>query len=81
MTHGPSSLVTVLVAHKDRQEFERRSAAKGWQETGLVFTSSTGTLLDARNLTREYKRHLVAAELPEELRFYDMRNAAASLLI
>jgi len=43
--------------------------------------SSIGTPLDARNLTREYKRHLVDAELPKEMRFYDMRHAAASLLI
>ena len=57
------------------------SAGGGWQENGLVFTSSIGTPLDARNLTREYKRHLVAAELPKELRFYDMRHAAASLLV
>ena len=75
------SLVTALVAHRDRQEFERKSAGKDWQETGLVFTSTIGTPLDARNLTREYKRHLVAAELPKEFRFYDMRHAAASLLV
>jgi integrase len=75
------SLVTALVAHRDRQEFEQNSAGKDWQETGLVFTSSIGTPLDARNLTREYKRHLVAAELPKEFRFYDMRHAAASLLV
>jgi integrase len=75
------SLVTALVAHRDRQEFERKSAGKDWQETGLVFTSTVGTPLDARNLTREYKRHLLAAELPKEFRFYDMRHAAASLLV
>ena len=76
-----SSAEAALVAHKDRQEFERKSAGGGWQENGLVFTSSIGTPLDARNLTREYKRHLVAAELPKELRFYDMRHPAASLLV
>src|SRR5215213_1433207 len=75
------SLVSALVAHKDRQEFERKSAGKDWQESGLVFTSKIGTPLDARNLTREYKRHRVAAELPKEFRFYDMRHAAASLLV
>jgi integrase len=75
------SLLTALVAHRDRQEFERKSAGKDWQESGLVFTSTIGTPLDARNLTREYKRHLIAAELPKEFRFYDMRHAAASLLI
>jgi integrase len=40
-----------------------------------------GTGLEARNLTREFKRHLSAAGLLESLRFHDMRHAAASLLI
>jgi integrase len=74
------SLVAALVAHKDRQEFERKRARSRWQESGLVFTSTVGTALETRNLTREFKRHL-AAELPESLRFYDIRHAAASLLI
>jgi integrase len=75
------SLVAALVAHKDRQEFERKRARSRWQESGLVFTSTVGTALETRNLTREFKRHLAAAGLPESLRFYDMRHAAASLLI
>lgn len=75
------SLVAALTAHKDRQQFERVKAGRLWCESGLVFTSTTGTALDARNLTREFKRHLAAAELPASLRFYDMRHAAASLLI
>jgi len=75
------SLVAAMLAHRDRQEFERKRAGADWQETGLVFTSTIGTPLDARNLTREYKRHLAAAELPKEFRFYDMRHAAASLLV
>ncbi|MCC7024387.1 MAG: site-specific integrase [Thermomicrobiales bacterium] len=75
------SLVAALVAHKDRQAFERAKAGDRWRESELVFTSTTGTARDARNLTREFKRHLAAAGLPAELRFYDLRHAAASLLI
>jgi len=75
------SLVTALQAHKDQQAFEKSRASTRWQETGLVFTSSTGRPVNARNLTRAYKRHLAAAKLPEEFRFYDMRHAAASLLL
>jgi integrase len=74
------SLVAALTAHKDRQAFERAKAGGRWHESELVFASTTGTALDARNLTREFKRHLAAAGLPEELSFYDMRHAAASLL-
>ena len=38
--------------NRARQEFERKCAGKGWQETGLVFTSTIGTPLDARNPIR-----------------------------
>ncbi|MCC7023506.1 MAG: tyrosine-type recombinase/integrase, partial [Thermomicrobiales bacterium] len=58
-----ASLVAALTAHKDRQALERAKAGARWQETGLVFTSTTGTALDARNLTREFKRHLKSAGL------------------
>ncbi len=76
-----ASLVRALKAHQDAQAFERRQAGAAWQESGLVFVSRTGTALDARNLTREFKLHLAAAGLPETIRFYDLRHAAASLLI
>lgn len=75
------TLVTVLQAHKDAQAFERRQAGERWQESGLVFTTTVGTALDGRNLTRQFKLHLVAAKLPEEIRFYDQRHTAASLLL
>ncbi|MBW3633729.1 MAG: hypothetical protein KY456_11955 [Chloroflexi bacterium] len=61
------SLLAALVAHRDRQEFERKRAGARWQESGLVFTSTVGTALEARNLTREFKRHVAAAGLPESL--------------
>jgi integrase len=70
-----------LTGHKDRQEFERKRAGSRWQASGLVFTSTNGTTLEVRNLIREFKRHLAAAGLPESLRFFDMRHAAASLLV
>jgi integrase len=76
-----SSLIAALTAHKDRQAFERVKAGARWQESDLVFTTANGTPLEARNLVRDFKRQLAAAELPANLRFYDMRHAAASLLL
>lgn len=76
-----TSLVQALKAHHDAQAFERRQAGSAWQESGLVFVSRSGTALDARNLTREFKLHLKAAGLPGTIRFYDLRHAAASLLL
>ena len=75
------SLVAALTAHKDRQVFERLMVGQRWHDSGLVFASITGTALEARNLTRGFKRQLAAAALPAQFRFYDLRHAAASLLV
>jgi integrase len=69
------------MAHKDWQEFERKRDGALWQESGLVFTSAIGIALDARSLTREFKRHLADAGQRGSPRFYDIRQAAASLLV
>ena len=48
---------TVLVAlrsHRNRQLQEKMVAGSRWQETGMVFTTTIGTPLDARNVTRKY---------------------------
>jgi len=68
-----------LMTHQDWQEFERKRGGSLWQEYGLVYTSSVGTALDARNLKQEFKRRHTCAGFAEPLRFYDTRNAAASL--
>lgn len=77
----PDSLVQALQAHQDAQAFERKQAGATWQETGLVFTGPAGAAVNPRTLVKSFKRHLTAAGLPETVRFYDMRHAAASLLI
>lgn len=48
----PSSVITELKAHKIRQEAERKTAANVWTETGMVFTTAAGTMVDPRNLLR-----------------------------
>lgn len=75
------ALVKGLQAHKDARAFERRQAGDAWQDSGLVFTTETGEALEPRALVASFKRHLASAGLPETIRFYDMRHAAASLLL
>ena len=48
---------------------------------GLSRDLGQHTFRYARRLTREYNHYLLAAELPKELRFYDLRHAGASLLL
>lgn len=78
----PDSLAAALKAHKDAQAFERARAGDRWQESGLVFTSTVGTALDGPNLPHRFKRNLEAAGLPAaEIRFYDLRHSAPSMLL
>src|SRR5205085_12538931 len=54
--------------------------ARRWQETGLVFTTPTGSGLDGPNVTKSFQRFLVRGGLGRR-RFHDLRHACASLLL
>ena len=51
----PQSAVTALREHRKRQAEARLAAGPLWQETGLVFTSSLGTPLDASHVRRDFR--------------------------
>ncbi|MEJ7818776.1 MAG: site-specific integrase, partial [Rubrobacteraceae bacterium] len=69
-----------LRAHRKAQLEERMARAGLWQDNGLVFPSTTGTPLGARNLVRSYKLRLERAGLPD-IRFHDLRHTCATLLL
>lgn len=69
----------LLAARKRAQNDERDWAAGQWEETGIVFTTSRGTRLDANNLRREYRALVKAAGL-RYIPFHSLRSTAASLL-
>ncbi|MGH9342483.1 MAG: site-specific integrase [Terriglobia bacterium] len=52
----PAIAVAALRAHQMRQQREQILAGERWHETGMVFTTSIGTMLDARNMLREFYR-------------------------
>jgi integrase len=76
----PAVSATALKSRRIAQLEERLLAGAAWQDTGLVFTSRTGTALDARNVLRSYYKLLKAAELPH-FRLHDLRHACASILL
>src|SRR5450759_5750883 len=76
----PSVTRSVLVAHRARQEEERRIAGSRWQETGFVFTTTIGTPVDARSVIRRFHSILKTTGLPR-IRFHDLRHSAATLLL
>jgi integrase len=68
----PVALAAALADHRRRHVVLRLS--------GYVFTTSNGSSLDSRNVTRYLQRHLERLGLPHQ-RFHDLRHAFATLLI
>jgi integrase len=73
-------LAISLRAHRSRQLEEKLAAGKDWQENGLVFTTTIGTPLDARNVVRKYHDTLTRGGIPLR-RFHDLRHGCATLLL
>lgn len=69
----PEIACRALRDHRDRHQI--RSLRR------LVFTTKNGTPYSARNLLRAFKRLLERADLPQEIRFHDLRHSTASLLV
>jgi integrase len=76
----PESSRAALLSHRGRQEQERLAAGDSWQESGLVFTTSVGTVVEPRNLYRIFE-HLVQRAGVRRIRFHDLWHTCASLLL
>jgi len=78
--HLPGVVVTALREHRVRQLEERVGAGAAWQGWDLVFATTIGTPLDARNVSRAFVDLLQRAGLPR-IRFHDLRHSAATLML
>ncbi|SCD69354.1 Phage integrase family protein [Streptomyces sp. di188] len=76
----PTECVHSLKSHRERQQEERQDARTNWTDSGLVFTTATGSPLAPTNLTRHFSRLLSRAEL-RRIRFHDLRHSTATLLL
>ena len=76
----PAIVIGALAEHKRRQDQEKEAVGESWIESGLVFTSNRGTVIDPGNLLREYKKLIDLHALPK-LRFHDLRHSAATILL
>jgi len=74
----PAVAITALRTHRIRQLEARLAAGGRWKDDGLVFTSSVGTPMEPRNVTRQFKALLRAAKLPN-IRLHDLRHSCATL--
>ena len=75
-------VLSVLSARRDSQKADRVYLGNAWTDSGLVFTTSLGTPLHPRNLTRTFKR-LIKEVKPDlkEIRVHDLRHTYASLAL
>jgi len=76
----PLFAIASLRTHRIRQREERLVAGSLWEEGDLLFSTALGRPLDARNVVRQFKRHLQRAGLPD-IRFHDLRHSCATLLL
>ncbi len=71
--------MAILARHRVQQQTERLALGAAWPGLDLVFTSTTGTALEPRNVTREWDRLRDQAGLPD-LRLHDLRHSCATIL-
>jgi integrase len=76
----PEMAVKVRKRPRNRQRKERLKAGSWWNQGGLVFTSTVGTVLDERNVRKGFKAILREAKLPT-IRIHDLRHTCVSLLL
>ncbi len=60
---------------------ERQAAGHRWQENGLVFPSTIGTPMSARNLYGRYFKPLVRSTDLPDIAFHDLRHTFASIML
>ncbi len=76
----PDFCITALEERQKIQAEERAEAGSEWEDTGLIFTTSSGRPIDPRNLLRHFYAVRKRAGL-EAYRFHDIRHTAVSLLL
>ena len=76
----PEFVVTALKSHRGRQAGERLALGAAWQESGLVFTTTIGTPLDPRNVSRQFSDAARRVGLGD-WHVHELRHSAASLMI
>jgi integrase len=69
-----------LRRRKQHQEQERLLAGDRWQESGLIFTSTVGTMMNPGNFYTRYRQALERAGLSDHT-FHDLRHTASTLLV
>ena len=76
-----SEAADALSRQRRLQEAEREDAGERWEEDGLVFPSTLGTPMSARNLYRRHFKPLVRASGLPDIDFHGLRHTFASVML
>jgi integrase len=76
----PGPAVDALRTHKAKRAADRLAAGPLWQDTGLVFTTTVGTGLDAANVRRQFRAVAEQAGLTESWTPRELRHSFVSLM-
>lgn len=78
----PARCVDALRKQRAQQLADRLAAGERWQDTGMVFTTSIGTKMDAGNVRRDFRRalSLVPGIDPAEWTPRELRHSFVSVL-
>ena len=73
--------IDALKTQRELQDIARQAAGARWHNTGIVFTTTIGTAMDAANVRRAFRQVIKAAGLnPEEWTPRELRHSFVSLL-
>lgn len=77
----PEPVADILRAWRKQQAAERLRAGSRWQDSGKVFTTDEGGVVDPRNLLRTLKVAARAAGLPPSVNVHTLRHSAATAML
>jgi integrase len=72
--------VTVLRAHRARQQQERRTAGAGWADHDLVFCTEVGHPIHPKTLSYYFAQSIRTSGAPR-IRLHDLRHTHATLAL
>jgi integrase len=76
----PEIALSALRERRAAQAADRLKAGELWQDSGLVFTTSVGTMLDQHNIRREFRQITKAAGLGEDWVPRELRHTFVSIM-
>ena len=75
----PAASAKLPRSHRASQAAEALALGPAWVDSGLVFTSTLGTVIEPRNLNRVFDELITKAGV-RRIRIHDLRHTCASLL-